>query len=283
VTSNDDDGVFQHTAYEAHEDLLQGAVKLLAEENPLHHPRGRSRWLALDEQAHYRAVEPANIAAERSAVLEALQRLGVDARALPDLVPHRAWRWVLRQIERTNQIKALGGPDFAIDDGLSRLRETLTTLGGPAEPYEPHPCNWSSEDMLVFDTMRMVLVNGDPIGIDARVNQLPEARAFRASYPGAYSYWDIHRQPADLEDANKPDPERYPGAIWTAKGVTLPHEFAPGYRPPPESGPVTYGTPSDLVEWAAAEYPPTVADFVRACRSAAERGKAVVSLLEVRP
>lgn len=245
--------MFCHMAYEAYEDLLREVVNLLAEENPLLHQRGRSRWLAIDEQAHHRALEPTDIAAERSAVLVTLQGLGVDARALPDVVPHRAWRWVLRQIERTNQMKALGGPEFVIEDGLSRLRETLMVLAGPAEPYEPHPCNWSSEAGLVFDAMRVVLVNGDPIGIDAAVNQLPEAIAFRASYPGAYSYWDIHSQAADIEDANKPDPERYPGAIWTAKGVTLPSLFAPGYQPPPGGGPVSYGTPSDLVERALVE------------------------------
>src|SRR5688572_28968114 len=133
-------GVFCHEAYEAYEDLLREAVNLLAEENPLLHQRGRSRWLAIDEQAHHRALEPTDIAAERGAVLVALQRLGVDARALPDVVPHRAWRWVLRQIERTNRMKALGGPEFVIEDGLSQLRETLMVLAGPAEPYEPHPC-----------------------------------------------------------------------------------------------------------------------------------------------
>jgi hypothetical protein len=281
VTVDENDGVFHHRAYEAYDDLLRDAMKLLAEENPLLHGGGRSRWLALDEQAHHRALEPTSIVAERDAVLAMLKRLGVDAPALPDTVPHRAWRWVLRQIERTNQIKKLGGPDFVIADGLSRLRETLTILRDPSELYEPDPCNWRSEAELVFDTMKMVLVNGDPIGIEGAANRLPEALAFRTTYPGAYSFWDIHSQPADLEDANKPDPERYPGAIWTAQGITLPCAFAPNYQPPPESGPITYGTSEGLVEWVKRDHSPVVADFVRACRSAAGRGRGVVSLIEI--
>jgi hypothetical protein len=281
VTVGENREVFWHVAYEAYEELLGEAARLLAEEEPLLDSRARARWLALHEQSYYRGLTPMNIVAERSAVLSALQRLGVDAPSLPDAVPHRTWRWILRQIERTKKLKALAAPDFVVDDGLNRLRETMTTVTRPPEPYEIHPCTWPSEAEFVFDTVSMVLVNGDEIGVGRMVNRLPEASAFRTRYPSAYSFWDIHSQPVDAEDANKPEPERYPGAIWTAKGVTLPSQFAPGYQPPLGGGPVTYGTSSQLAEWVAGEYPPTVADFVRACRSASNHGRAVVSMIEV--
>lgn len=276
--------VFKHTAYEAYEDLLVEMAELLSEAGLLADPHRRARWLALDREAWDRACTLVNISTMQKDFAADLQRIGVAPVVLPDDVPHRFWRSVFRQVQGLGRLLSLEAPDIIIDDFRTSLVDSLAELTHAPGEYLPHLMEWKDEVNFVNDSLSVVMIDGDEIGIQEGINRLPEAESFRRMYRGAYSYWDIHSYHVDDYDDDSyevPEPVRYPGAIWTAYGTTLPSTFAPTYRPPYGGGPVSYGTSKQLIEWIASEYPSEVGDFVRACRSAAIRGRAVVSMIEV--
>jgi hypothetical protein len=168
-------------------------------------------------------------------------------------------------------VRELGGPvELLRADFVRGAYDLLPT------PYAP-PVNvtWSRASDLLHDAVMLATATGEEIGIGEQINQLPEAEAFFARYPDAYSFWEIHGHADPAEDPDLPEPLRYPAAIWSAAAIRLAQSF--GDEPVASDGPATFQPPDrepgPNLDRALAE----------ACKDTASRGNALVGWVEVHP
>jgi hypothetical protein len=262
--------VFHHTAYEAYPDLLRDVRGLLP--LVLHEPAILAeRFIELDREAHARSNRPYSIGRdEAQATRTRLASFGVVG-AFPEVVAGGKWRFLMRSLARLERIRELGGPvDLFRDDFLKGVHD-LT-----AGPYvAPDGLHWLRPCDLVHDAVVLAATTLDDVGIAAAINDTPEADAFFERYPDAYSFWDIHGTPDLADDPERPEPLRYPGAIWTAAAISLAEPFAE--VPCGIAGPATIqpaGVPP------AAGLHPALAT---ACETATRNGHALVGYIEVHP
>jgi hypothetical protein len=263
--------IFQHSAYEAYDDLLRGMHALLplvigGDDGSL-----TRRFVELHREAYARHGRPYVIAPEEAARTRArLAAFGVVDVVLPEVAADASWRFLLRSLAGLERVRELGGPvDLLRDDFLKGAYDLV------APPYEaPSEVGWARAADFVDDAVALAATTLDEVGIGDAINETPEAHAFFERYPDAYSYWDIHGYRPD-EDPDLPDPLRYPGAIWSAAAIALAEPFAG--LPCGRDGPATMqpvGVPP------GAHLHPAL---VTACEAAARRGHALVGFVVVRP
>jgi hypothetical protein len=139
----------------------------------------------------------------------------------------------------------------------------------------PPELRWPRPSDFVRDALAVAETTGDDVGIGDAINDTPEAHAFFAQHPGAYSFWDIHRQLGPDEDPDRPAPLEYPAAIWRAPAIALADSFAD--LPCGSEGIATF-QPPELVPG------PQIHPALRAaCAAAARSGHALVGFVAVQP
>jgi hypothetical protein len=267
--------VFIHKAYDAYDDLIVELSALTPLVISGDNERLARRYVELDRESFARGNVPRPVAREERAAMEArLGRLGGNAIIVPDVVPERAWCGLVRRAKRLEHLIELGAPSMIIEDFRDKLlagaRTDLTF-----QDYVPLvEVEWTRPSDFVADAVYVSSVTFDDVGIGNAVNDLPEARAFLEHYPGAYGFWDIHRQVEDPEELETPEPRLRPSPLWLASAVTLPC-FFPDTDGTPISheldGPATFGVGGNALHPA----------LQKTCAHATQRGLVVVGYIAV--
>lgn len=260
--------VFHHAAYEAWPDLLAAARELLTLD-----PRALARrYVELDREAHARISRPLEVSpADREHVRTWLAAWGVTDAVFPDAPAEGKWRFLVRSLDRLEQVRELGGPVDLLREAF--VRGAYDLLPAPYAP--PGALSWTRTSDLVHDAIMLATATGEELGIGEAVNALPQAAAFFARYPRAYEFWELHGHADPDEDPDVPEPVRYPAAIWTAPAITLAEPFAD--VPVASDGPATF-QPADR-EPSSLLHPALAA----ACKDVASRGNVLVGWVEVHP
>jgi hypothetical protein len=263
--------VFHHSAFEVYGDLLLGLRALVPHVIARDWAAVAPRFVELDREGHARASRPYPLGADEAARTRArLAAFGVDL-ALPAVIADGAWRFFLRSIGRLEAIRALGGPHDLLRDDFLRAAHELA----PAPYVPPRDVRWRRPSDFVRDAILIAQTTGDDLGIGDAINDTPEARAFAAQHPQAFSFWQIHRQLQPDEDPDQPAPLEHPAAIWSAAAIALAERFAD--VPCGSDGPATF-QPLELA--CGPQIHPALRAASEAC---ARRGHLVIGFVEARP
>ncbi|HVR20954.1 MAG TPA: hypothetical protein VMS65_14685 [Polyangiaceae bacterium] len=267
--------VFTHIAYEAYEDLITelSALTRLVLSGDKHHLA--KRYVELDRESFARGSVPHPVASEERADTEArLGRFGASEMIVPDVVPERAWCGFVRRSKRLERLIELGAPSVIIEDFRDKLLGGARTDLAFQDYVPPVEIEWTRPSNFVADAVYLCAVTFDDVGIGNAVNDLPEARAFLEQYPGAYGFWDIHRQVENPEELEMPEPRLRPSPLWLASAVRLPCFFPDTDGTPisyEREGPATFGMGGSALHPA----------LCKVCAQAVERGLAVVGYIAV--
>jgi hypothetical protein len=263
--------VFCHCAYEVYPDLLAGMRALLPLVIANDMANITTKFVELDREAHARNSRPYPVAsdeADRTRARLAAFDLHI---ALPDIAADGKWRYLQRSLARLERVRELAGPVELFRDSFLEGAHGLT-----AQPYvAPVDLGWLRACDFVADAIALAATTHDDVGIGEAINEIAEAHAFFERHPDAYSFWDIHSAPRDEEEADLPDPLRYPDAIWSAPAIALAEAFAD--LPCGNAGPATL---QPVEARPGGQLHPALA---KTCETAARRGYAVVGFVDVRP
>jgi hypothetical protein len=235
-------------------------------------PARARRYVELDREAHARNSRPLTVSrGEAEHVRTWLAAWGVTDVTFPDAPAEGKWRFLVRSLDRLEQVRELGGPVDLLREAF--VRGAYDLLPAPYAP--PGALSWTRTSDLVHDAIMLATATGEELGIGEAINALPEAEAFFARYPDAYAFWELHGHADPDEDPDVPEPLRYPSAIWAAPAITLVERFADA--PVASDGPATF-QPADR------ELPPLLHPaLAAACKDVASRGNVLVGWVEVHP